>query len=227
MTKLPSAVCMTEKANGRSKSSPAVVEQALEVPQRPGETADTAISKTLTKPEVGAALVSTRFNPLLSDVNINALTAEMSRHTALVNDGNLDRVEAMLMSQAHSLDAMFNEFARRAALNMGEYLNATETYMRMALKAQSQCRATLQTLGEIKAPRSVAFIRQANLANGPQQVNNGPAPAPREEPVNPTNELLEVSNGERLDTRTTSATGAIDQELATVGEIDRSSKHAG
>ncbi|WP_155741039.1 hypothetical protein [Burkholderia diffusa] len=113
---------MTEKANGRSKSSPAVVEQALEVPQRPGETADTAISKTLTKPEVGAALVSTRFNPLLSDVNINALTAEMSRHTALVNDGNLDRVEAMLMSQAHSLDAMFNEFARRAALNMGEYL---------------------------------------------------------------------------------------------------------
>ncbi|WP_175867551.1 hypothetical protein [Burkholderia contaminans] len=218
---------MTEKAKRRSTSSPAVMERILEVPQRPGESADAAISKTLTRPEVGAAFVSTRFNPLLSDVDINALTAEIGRHTALVNDGNMDRMEAMLMSQAHSLDAMFNEFARRAALNMGEYLTATETYMRMALKAQTQCRATLQTLGEIKAPRSIAFIRQANLANGPQQVNNGPAPAPREETANSTNELLEVSHGERLDTRTASAASAIDQDLATVGEIDRASKHAG
>jgi hypothetical protein len=38
---------------------------------------------------------------------------------------------------------MFNELARRAALNMGEYLNATETYLRHEFKAQAQCRSTI------------------------------------------------------------------------------------
>lgn len=50
---------------------------------------------------------------------------------------------------------------------MGEYLNATDTYLRLALKAQAQCRATLQTLAEIKNPRPVAFVKQANIAHGP------------------------------------------------------------
>ena len=48
--------------------------------------------------------------------------------------------------------------------------------MRMALKAQSQCRATLETLATIKNPPAV-FARQANIAQGPQQVNNGMMPA--------------------------------------------------
>lgn len=43
----------------------------------------------------------------------------------------------------------------------------------MALKAQAQCRATLETLAEIKNPQPTAFLRQANIAYGPQQVNNG------------------------------------------------------
>lgn len=40
-------------------------------------------------------------------------------------------------------------------------------------KCSTQCRATLETLAEIKNPRPVVFVRQANIANGPQQVNNG------------------------------------------------------
>ena len=40
------------------------------------------------------------------------------------------------------------------------------------MRAQGQCRATLQTLGELKNPRQVAFVKQANIANGYQQVNN-------------------------------------------------------
>ena len=43
--------------------------------------------------------------------------------------------------------------------------------MRLALKAQGQCRATLETLATIKNP-PVVFARQANIAQGPQQVNN-------------------------------------------------------
>src|SRR5690606_26950893 len=47
-------------------------------------------------------------------------------------------------------------------------------YMRLALKAQSQCRTTLETLAAIKNP-PVVFAKQANIAHGPQQVNNGSA----------------------------------------------------
>jgi hypothetical protein len=72
---------------------------------------------------------------------------------------------------------MFNELARRASLNIGEYLNATENYLRPGLKAQAQCWVTLETLAEIKNPGPVAFVQQANIANGPQQVNNGAIPA--------------------------------------------------
>jgi hypothetical protein len=44
--------------------------------------------------------------------------------------------------------------------------------MGMALKAQAQSRATIQALVELKFPRQATFVRQANIANGPQQVNN-------------------------------------------------------
>ena len=81
-----------------------------------------------------------------------------------------------------------------------------------ALKAQSQCRATLETLAAIKNPAPVAFVRQANIAHGPQQVNNGPQPAAdgvsraRESEI-PPNKLLEHQHGERLDLGTVQASG--------------------
>lgn len=85
--------------------------------------------------------------------------------------GDLKHAESTLTAQAATLDAIFNEMARRAALNMGEYMDATERYMRLALKAQSQCLTTLETLAAIKNP-PVIFAKQANIAHGPQQVNN-------------------------------------------------------
>ena len=79
----------------------------------------------------------------------------------------------MLVAQAHTLQARFYELARRAGFNLGEYINAGETYMRLALKAQSQCRATLETLATIKNLAPLTFVKQANIAQGPQHVNNG------------------------------------------------------
>lgn len=52
-----------------------------------------------------------------------------------------------------------------------------DRFMRLGLKAQDQCRHTLETLAVMKNPP--VFARQANIANGPQQVNNGHAPEPR------------------------------------------------
>jgi hypothetical protein len=48
--------------------------------------------------------------------------------------------------------------------------------MRLALRVQSQRRATLEALSVIKNPPHPTFVKQANIAHGPQQVvNNGAA----------------------------------------------------
>jgi hypothetical protein len=105
-------------------------------------------------------------------VDLTESVALMQAKTEQVRSGDLSVPEAILTAQAVALDVIFTEMARRAALNMGEHLQATDTYMRLAMRAQGQCRATLQTLGELKNPRQVAFVKQANIANGHQQVNN-------------------------------------------------------
>lgn len=136
-----------------------------------------------------------------------------------VNRGDLSIAERMLNSQTVALNAIFGEMARRAALNMGQHLGATETYLRLALKAQSQCRATLETLAVIKNPPMV-FTKQMNVANGPQQVNNGPRTLEKQ---STPNELLEDLNHGRtpLDTRTAPATSREDSRLEPVEAINR------
>ena len=140
-----------------------------------------------------------------------------------VQSGNLGSAEKTLVAQANTLDAIFNELARRAALNMGEYLNATEIYLRLALKAQSQCRATLETLAAIKNPQPVAFVRQANIAHGPQQVNNTEmAEASRAGNFkNQPNKVLEHQHGERLDFGAAGAASGANPTLETVGAVHR------
>ena len=131
------------------------------------------------------------------------------------------RPKAMLVAQSHTLDELFNSLVRRSHAHMvGGYLDGAERYMRLALKAQSQCRTTLEALAEIKSPRHVSFVRQANISNGPQQVNNGVI-ATHEKNLNQSNELLETRHGERLDIGKTGAAGCNDSNMATVGQIHR------
>jgi len=157
------------------------------------------------------------------DIDLPGLLVTLREQGEAVNAGNLAQAEAMLMNQATALQSLFSRLAARA---MGwDELAPFEAYMRMALRAQGQCRATLETLAAIKNPSSVAFVRQANIAHGPQQVNNEivtrPAPSrPRENEITPS-KLLEASNGERMDTGAASAAGRANQELETVGAIHR------
>ena len=90
--------------------------------------------------------------------------------TRACSEGDLKRLEAMLTAQAHTLDAIFNNLARRA-INT-EDMNQLEPYLKLALRAQSQCRATWEALATIKNPPVMGYVRQANVAHGPQQVNN-------------------------------------------------------
>jgi hypothetical protein len=133
----------------------------------------------------------------------------------------------LLTAQAHTLDGIFNHLARKAL--RCEYLNQYEAYLRLGLKAQSQCRATLETLAAIKSPKPVAFVQQANIAHGPQQVNNAePDQVSRaRETEKQPNKLLEARNDERLDAGAQGATGLFNPELETVGALDRAKNRTG
>ncbi len=148
---------------------------------------------------------------------LEALNAQVKE----VQEGNLEVIEKTLVAQANTFDSIFNALACRAALNMGEYPEAVDRYMRLALKAQSQCRATLKCLADIKNPAPLAFVKQANIAHN-QQVNNGAAqPAPVAKTETRQNELLTEKHGETLDPFGTRAAGETDPALETVGAINR------
>lgn len=154
-------------------------------------------------------------------IDVPSLMDQLRDQATAVNRGDLSQAEAMLMNQATALQSLF---ARLAERGMGcDHAPAFEANMRMALRAQSQCRATIETLATIKNP-PIVYARQANIANGPQQVNNGVSSTPhaREEKQVQSNELLTdgVEHGPTLDTRGTAAAGGTDKELATVGSLD-------
>jgi hypothetical protein len=78
----------------------------------------------------------------------------------------------------------------------------------------------------IRNPHPVAFVKQANIANGPQQVNNGAPPAPHAhagESRTTTNGLLERCDGEWLDTGAAGTAGRSNPALEAVGKLDGAS----
>jgi hypothetical protein len=166
---------------------------------------------------------------IAGELDFTELMTVMREKTAQVKAGDLSGLEATLTAQAVLLDGIFNELARRAALNMTEYLNAADTYLRLALKAQSQCRTTIEAIAEIKNPRPVAFVRQANIAHGPQQVNNGPAATPSRagNSQNQSNELSGAIHELLPDTGASALAGRANPQLETVGEIDRTTNASG
>ena len=189
-----------------------------------------SLARTALRPTVQAAFTLQEYDKGLGNLDLLGLVTALSDQTKAANDGNLNRADDMLMVQAHTLDAIFNNLARRA-IN-AEYLDHLDRYLKLALRAQSQCRATWETLAMIKNPPPVAFVRQANIAHGPQQVNNNsPAaanpPSRARENSSLQNELLEEQHGERLDTRAAGTAGGADPAMAAVGAVDRTSDEAG
>jgi hypothetical protein len=210
---------------GRVKSAPKPAPNTAQVVVKPGEDKALKLAQSYLRPTIQAACIVRAYNKGKENEGpeLAGLIAELALQVEAVNGGNLKRAEGMLIAQAHSLDIIFGNLARHA--NVQEYLPQFETYLKLALKAQSQCRATLKTLVAIKNPAQVAFVRRANIAHGPQQVNNGATPAgdaalAREDTQSMQSELLDAQSGERLDTRTAGATGGANSKLATVEAIN-------
>ena len=93
----------------------------------------------------------------------------------LQSDAPLHLTENILISQAQSLNVMFCDLAIKA--NNQKHIDNMDKFLKLALKAQSQCRATLETLANIKNP-PIVFAKHANIAHhqqiNNQQVNNSP-----------------------------------------------------
>jgi hypothetical protein len=102
---------------------------------------------------------------------------------------------------------------------VANHMDYMDKFFRLALKAQNQSRATLQSLAELKAPKQIAFVKQSNIGNQ-VQVNNGTQAktARTWKTKKVQNELLEVEHGEQLDTRATGTAGGSDPTMATMGE---------
>ena len=151
----------------------ATTPNALFLRAEKGQTQGETIAHAALRPSINAAMVMQSYQGNIGGivVDINALVNGLADSCKAVNDGDLATMEAMLISQATALQTIFTSLARRAQTQ--KYQQNLEAFLGLALKAQAQSRATISALVDLKYPRQATFVKQANIANGPQQVNNG------------------------------------------------------
>ena len=110
-------------------------------------------------PEAQNAAAMVPWSKHFGEPDINALIVELRDKNNAVIGGDMRPIEAMLYAQATTLQNLFTNLLRRAAGQEG--LPQFTAMLSLGLKAQAQCRCTLEALAEIKIPRPVAFVRQA------------------------------------------------------------------
>ena len=185
----------------------------------------------------GAAVIEAyQGNVMGKDADMNVMIDRLRETFTEVKGGDLHALEAMLISQATALQTIFTSLARRASTQ--ERLPQYQAFLGLALKAQAQSRATISALVDLKYPRQATFVKQANIAHGPQQINNGGAdpahcaPAPTHGKVTEPeqNKLLEADHGQpsqRMDTRTAQTAERSYQAVETVEAVHRAKKPGG
>lgn len=199
----------------------------------PGDKARLALMPSLN----GASVIHAyQGNVMGKDVDVNLMVDYLRTTFTEVKGGDLHTLEAMLISQATALQTIFTSLARRAQSQ--EYQKNLEAFLGLALKAQAQSRATISALVDLKYPRQATFVKQANIANGPQQVNNGGSAgadpeqyaqarthAGKSKPEQ--NKLLEAEHGQpgkRMDTRAAQAAERSNSAVETVEQFNRTEK---
>ena len=191
------------------------VNRPLEIPAKQGQTELGATTEFLLKPSfLAAKVIDTDKRQLSKDlIDLQYTQAMLERSIGEVKQGNLADVEAMLYSQAYALNVMFTTLMTRA--NRQECMQPTQALMSLAFKAQNQSRATLQALVDLKQPRQPTFVKQANISQGHQQVNNL-----AEKNITPQNELLRGDYA-KLDNRTTPKAKGVNSTLEAMDKVNR------
>ena len=162
---------MARKAKATNPMQP---DNVLHVEQSAEETGAQAVARKLLEPTFKNAAAAAGFTGRMIGSEIEAPgISDYASHVQLVAnqaaEGELAMASRILAAQAVALDSMFAELARRAALNIGEYMDASERYGRLALRAQSNCRTTLEALAKLHQPREQT-VRHVHVNEGGQAV---------------------------------------------------------
>jgi hypothetical protein len=145
----------------------------LEVAAKEGEHYLKTLARVTLDPGVRHAQLAMAFaQQVFGDKNQPSImdsTEVIAESLVKAEKGDKRMASRLLTSQAISLDTMFTELARRSAMNLGEYPDAMDRYMRLALKAQSACRTTLETLTKLHQPREQT-VKHVHVNQGGQAI---------------------------------------------------------
>lgn len=128
----------------------------------------------ITGPEVSAyrIIVACELPELTDQLDVPGMLLMLKDQADTSSCGGMRHAEAMLLAQATALQTLFARLTEKAM--MQSHTPNLEAFMRLALRAQSRSRATLETLAAIQNP-PIVYAKQANVTSGPQQINNGTA----------------------------------------------------
>lgn len=224
MSKRKNAIANPPPAPHPPRKAVPIVMDASDTPDQAGE----RVGAQLAAPELAACRViaAAEGNTALGElIDTPGMLAALRAQGTAINAGDMSRVEAMLVNQAAALQSLFARLIERGVAQ--DSLPQYEAHMRLALKAQAQSRATLETLANVRNG-PVIYARQANVAAGaPMQVNNGlPAGAGARRIEMSPNQVLELPSHD-LDTRTQSGAGAGDPPVEAVGAKHRAKNARG
>lgn len=168
----------------------------------------------LSQSTIGASSIKTmNFNGTLpnNDISLQFTKEILEDSFKRLESGDLSTLEQMLLSQALALNMAFNSLSVRATRQQD--VSTMQMLVNLCFKAQNQSRATIDSLVRLKCPSSTQFIKQANIAQGHQQVNNL-----AEKNITPQNELLKECYA-KLDSRGTTTAKRVDTTLEALDKV--------
>ena len=174
----------------------------LDPKQYPGDSLAEKGAFIATDPGMKGAMTTHLYTSNLAEIDSLALVSRVQQLTEEAVAGDLGQMEAMLAAQAIALDAIFHRLAGQAHQNIGQHASAADIYLRLGLKAQTQCKSSIEALAALKTPKQ--YISQTNVANT-MQVNNSPE---------------RIAHEERMDFRAQAASGRTDSAMAALEAIN-------
>ena len=148
--------------------------KAVVIDAHNGETEAQTMARTLTEPyfrhgAVAHAVADKMIGKALGNTQLDDFGRALQAKAKTTGVGNMALPSEILTAQALTLDTLFTELARRATNNLGEYPLAAERFARLAFKAQSNSRATLEALAKLHQPREQT-VKHVHVSEGGQAV---------------------------------------------------------
>jgi len=109
---------------------------------------------------IASASVGGDYSANTDGLELKDALKEVSRQADLLLSGNMGNGEKMLLAQAIALDSIFCNLATLAKYNINKVttvkeLQGAEIYLKLAIRAQSQCSATWEVISKVKLAQSL------------------------------------------------------------------------